>query len=406
VIKILTGSDYNSLSIKLFIFSFLQGLTNGIWGFLSIYLLNLGGSSLELGVLSTVPGLANTFMQLAWGRVSDRMGRSWRMVTTGFLLSALFSVPVIMSQEPWQIIAASGFQAFFGSISGVALTVRLADALEPSKRARFMGVYNPMGFAGNITGSFLTGLLIPLLGYRYTLFGYTIVSLVIVALIRFGFQDITEDSFNYLGLLKDSLEELGKGLRELRGLMRREGTYTKWCLGMSVRGWGLAMFGPVSTILLVRSLNATELQIGSLNSLTFSLRLIASPLLGWVADRKGVKYIMLSGFVLAICYPIVFSIASNVTHLIPVYILGGIFWACINSAWFAWQMNLIPKERGTYVGLFSFINGMSWAVGPIVGGILGDTIGAGATATFSSFFILIGLLILLRVPERSKGHMS
>jgi hypothetical protein len=49
---------------------------------------------------------------------------------------------------------------------------------------------------------------------------------------------------------------------------------------------------------------------------------------------------------------------------------------------------------------------MSWAIGPIVGGILGDVVGAGATAIFSSFFILIGLLILLKVPERSVGQES
>jgi MFS family permease len=265
-----------------------------------------------------------------------------------------------------------------------------------------MGIYNPMGFAGNITASFLTGLMIPRIGYKNTLFGYTLVSLMIVTLIRYGLQDEAEDSFNYLKLLKDSLGELDKGLRELRVSMRRGGPYTRWCFGMSVRGWGLAMFGPVSTILLVRNLNATEFQIGSLNSLTFALRLVASPLLGWVADVKSAKYILLSGFVIAIIHPVLFSLASDVTHLIPVYILGGIFWACINSAWFAWQMNLIPKERGTYAGLFSFINGISWAIGPIVGSILGDVVGAGATALFSSFFILIGLLILLRVPEKSE----
>ena len=93
-------SNHSPLSMKLYLFSFLQGVAGGIWGFLSIFLLDLGGSAVEVGILSTVPGLASTFMQLAWGRISDRLGRSWRMVSTGFLLSSLLSLPVIMSTRP------------------------------------------------------------------------------------------------------------------------------------------------------------------------------------------------------------------------------------------------------------------------------------------------------------------
>ena len=75
-----------------------------------------------------------------------------------FLFTAIFSVPVLVSTKPWQIILATSLQALLGSISEVTITVRFAELLEPSKRARFMGIYNPLGYAGNITGSFFAGM--------------------------------------------------------------------------------------------------------------------------------------------------------------------------------------------------------------------------------------------------------
>jgi MFS family permease len=386
-------SNHSPLSLKLYFFSFLQGVAGGIWGFLSIFLLDLGGSAVEVGILSTVPGLASTFMQLAWGRISDRLGRSWRMVSTGFLFTSLLSIPVLMSTRPWQVILATGVQALLGSIAGVAVTVRLAEVLEPTRRARFMGIYNPLGFAGNIAGSFSAGLLIPAIGYKFTFLGYTVINLMIVIL-----------EFDYFSLLRSSFGELAKGVRELPAVARAGGEYTRWCLGLATRGFGIALFGPVLTVYLVQILGASKPQIGALNSLAFAVRLVASPPLGWVVDKKGTKRVMLIGVSLAAVYPVVFSLAPQVAYLVPIYLLNGLYWAFINASWFPWQMALIPGQRGLYAGFFSFLNGLAWAFGPLLGGFLGDLVGVQVSAVVSSLLILTGFALLLRVPERVEGE--
>lgn len=393
-------SNHSPLSIKLFTFSFLEGVAAGIWGFLSIFLLDIGGSAVDVGTLAMVPGLASTFMQLSWGRVSDRLGRSWRMVSTGFLLTAFFSLPVLMSTKPWHVIVASGVQALFGSIAGVAITVRLAEILEPTKRARFMGIFNPVGFAGNIVGSFSGGLLIPLIGYRLTFLCYTLLNILIVILIRYGIQDSAEAEFRYLSLMRASFEELFRGLKELPAVVKAGGAYSRWSIGLSTRGFGIALFGPMTTVFLVKILNASKPQIGGLNSLAFAIRLMASPPLGWVVDKQGAKRIMLIGVSLAATHPILFSLAPNVAYLVPIYVLSGAYWAFINSAWFQWQMELMPNKHGLYAGFFSFLNGLAWALGPLLGGYLVEIADVWISAAASSLFIVIGLSILLKVPEK------
>jgi len=395
-----------SLHNKLFLFSFLQGVANGIWGFLSIFILDIGGTGLEVGILATVPGLASTFMQMAWGRVSDRHDHNWRMISTGFLFTAILSVPVLFSNRPWHVIVATGVQALFSSIAGVAVVVRLAEILRPTRRARFMGVYNPMGFAGNIAGSFYSGIAIPAIGYRFTFLTYTLINLIIASLVSYGLRETDEMKLGLLPLMRESVLELKNGLREMPVVIERGGAYIRWCLGISVRGFGIAMFGPVLTVFIVQVLDASKPQIGALNALAFALRLLLSPILGLYVDRKGPKTFMLVGVLLAAMHPIALALVGDVSYLVPVFILDGLYWALINSSWFAWQMNLIPVERGVYAGFLNFVNGLSWAFGPLLGGYISDVTGLWVAASISAALVMIGFSILLKVPNQLEEQIA
>jgi MFS family permease len=392
-------TDQN-LTYKLFLFSFLQGVGNGVWGFLSIFLLDLGGSGLDIGILSFFPGLISTFMQLAWGRISDRIGRSWRMVSSGFIFTAVFSIPVILSRQPWQVILATAFQAFFSSMAGVAIVVRLSEILRPRRRARFISIYNPLGYAGNIVGSLCTGVVLPLIGYRSAFTAYTIINLGIFALVRYGLQEKDERSYKIAILMRSSLKELNNGLKQFQSDMRRGGFYSRWCMGIAIRGFGIAMFGPVFTVFIVQTLNVSKPQIGALNALAFTIRLVFSPLLGWVIENEGPKKIMLFGVLLASLHPISILPAVGVYHLIPVYVLSGLYWALITSSWFTWQMSLIPAERGLYTGFFNFINGLAWSFGPLFGGFLGELVGIRISAILSSVVVFLGFFTLHKVPNQ------
>lgn len=404
-LSVLLGAKSRVLII-LFAFSFLQGIVNGIWGFLPIYILDLGGSSIDIGAQALASGLASTFMQLAWGRVVDRVGHSLRMTSIGFLSASIFSIPVIFSFRPWHIVVSTAVMSIFTSISGVASVVMLAGLLDPRHRASFMGLYNPIGFGGTIIGSLGAGLLISILGYRLVFLLYSLLNLVMASLITLGLksEERKNGDFHYFQVMLRSFRELIEGFRALPMVMGRGGAYTRWVLGISIRGLGLAMFGPALTVYLVRVLNASTLQIGSLNSIAFGVRLISSPILGLIADRKGAKRIMVIGVALASIYPILSSNVSDLVQMAPIFALNGLFWGFINSSWLAWQLSLIPEERGTYAALLNFINGLEWAVGPYIGGLLSEYFGIKIPAALSSLAILIGLMILLRVPERIEGR--
>jgi len=385
----------------------MQGLATGIWGFLPFFLLGMGGSPLDVGILAMAPGLASTFMQLAWGRVSDRMGHSQRMAFYGFLFTAILSFPIILSNQPWQVILSNSVQAIFGSVIQVATVVMLIERLDPRRRASFMGFYNPMNLMGSILGSLGAGLMIPAIGYQLTFMIYTFTNIASALTLRFGIPDTNpEKAFGFWSLMLMTFKELTKGLKELPEIVKVGGSYTRWVVGISIRGFGLAMFGPVLTVYLVRALNASTPQIGSLNSISYGVRMLASPPLGIITDRKGAKRIMLIGVIVASTYPLLCTLTSNVTQMVPAYLINGLFWACIESSWLVWQMNLIPDRRGVYAGLLNFVNGLMWAIGPLLGGFLSEFTSVYLSALLSSPVILASLSFLWRVPERVERRSA
>jgi MFS family permease len=108
---------------------------------------------------------------------------------------------------------------------------------------------------------------------------------------------------------------------------------------------------------------------------------------------------MMAGILLAALHPITFIVVQDVSQLVPIYILAGLYWVFISSSLFIWQMNLIPEERGVYTGFLNFINGLSWAVGPLLGGFLSEAFGLQVSAFISSGIVLASFSTLFKVPD-------
>jgi len=382
--------------------NFVQGLALGFWGFLSYMLLDLGGTAIDLGLLSLLPGLISTFMQLAWGRVADRVPNSQRLVAYGYLVQALLRIPSRFAAAPWMVYGGQMIMVLFSSVLQVVPLLMLTQHLKPDHRASFLGVYNPMSYVGNIIGSFLAGQMIPVVGYRYTLLCYSGLNLVTAMIVWFVLPGTQEPcAVGFWGLMRDGFRELPAGLKNLPAVIREGGSYTKWVLGISVRGFGLAIFGPVITYYVGKVINAPTPLIGSLTSLSFVVRLISSPILGWIAERRGANPVMLLGVTLAMIHPFILCYSGTAEFLAVAYSVAGLYWSCINTSWIAWQMNLIPRKRGVYSGLLNFMNGLEWAVAPMVGGVMTEAAPILYSAGLSSVFLLAGFILLLRVPEKT-----
>jgi MFS family permease len=66
-------------------------------------------------------------------------------------------------------------------------------------------------------------------------------------------------------------------------------------------------------------------------------------------------------------------------------------------------MTLLPSQQSKAMGILNFLNYLSWAIGPTLGGILGENIGIVPSVITAVIIEIIGLSLLIRVPETSAS---
>ena len=384
---------------------FLDGVARGIWNFLPIFIVDLRGDILDVAFLATLPGLASTLMQLPWGMVTTNHSRNKQLWAASYLIIAAHAVPIAFATTPWQVIFLSTLRALFAAPMGLASGLFYWAALKPEIRARFMGINNSIGWFGITLGSLFAGYFIQGYGYVFPFIMFGVLNAA-CALLILRLQDVehSTDNSSSSQLFREGFASIGRAYQDLPKWLRMERDYTMYCIGIAVRGLGLAITGPIFTIYLKENLQATSAQIGELTALSSLIRFIAMPVLGWIADRRSRKQVFLTGVILAMAHPIIYVTRTSVDQLYPVYVMNGFFWACIESAWFAWQMDIIPGRRGIYMAILSFFNGTEWAIGPMIGGFIGGLLGFIPAVGFSSLAIGIGFWRLVKVPEHLKGH--
>ena len=150
-------------------------------------------------------------------------------------------------------------------------------------------------------------------------------------------------------------------------------------------------FAGVLTVLFLASLNLTvvgtalpriiaELEGFHLYAWAFTSFSLAStvtlPIYGRLSDIYGRRAILLFGIVLFSLSSVLSGFAQNMPQLIASRVVQGIGGgALMGMAWAAIGDIFSPRERGRYQGFNGAVFGISSVVGPIVGGLITDTLG-------------------------------
>jgi DHA1 family multidrug resistance protein-like MFS transporter len=159
----------------------------------------------------------------------------------------------------------------------------------------------------------------------------------------------------------------------------------------------------------VRAEGDIALWTGVLIGITPLLAGLLAPLWGRLADRIGHKPLALRALV---CYVLLMALSAAVTsvwQLLALRILVGLFGG-IGPLGLAMATSLSPREEtGRAVGAIQSAQILSAAVGPLMGGLLADTIGIRATFLVTSVACLAALALVAgfyEEPPRSPVSAS
>ncbi len=341
-----------------------------IFPFLTIYLTEqLGLSLTTVGGLITLNAAAGTVAQAIGGSLADQLGRKV-MMATSMLASSL-------------VIAGMGFARAFPIVLGLVLVhgfvdplfqpasqAMIADLVEPARRADAYGLLRVANNLGVVLGPSIGGF-IAARSYL-ALFLAAAVSGVIFFVILVAFTRETKPEAPTAGTGADPpVHE--EGYRQVL----QDRTFLAFCLAAGLIVVVYSQMWTVFPVYLKRYFGIPENRYGLLMAMNATLVVTTQFAVTRVTNRFSRPKAMAFG---ALLYTLgVGAVGWSHTYLqfalnVVVVTLGEMVFIPTSAAYVA---DLAPPHlRGRYMGMRALASGAGFGIGPLLGGLLSDRLGA------------------------------
>ncbi|MGD2201548.1 MAG: MFS transporter, partial [Candidatus Bathyarchaeota archaeon] len=259
--------------------------------YFSLYVLALGGSKVDIGIVNSLRPLAAMFVYPIAGALADNYSRKRTLVVIGAVNAALFSV--YMLAPDWRYLAAASFFNGLLVFRFPASSALLADSMEADARGRgFAAVTSLPAFFG-ILSPFLGGYLIETLGLVQAmrlLYGWTFLALTLITFINWRYLDetlpephATRSDFIRIvgGAYRETLETLRWMPRELK----------VYAVILVISLFFNAFTGPFWVVYAEDALGLRALDWGTLLTLATVIQVILAIPAGNLIDRRDKRKI-------------------------------------------------------------------------------------------------------------------
>ena len=197
-------------------------------------------------------------------------------------------------------------------------------------------------------------------------------------------------------LPRQTLAEYG---RELRQLLRNRELILLSTSGAfrSMTQNALLTFLP---LYLARELGYSVLVIGASMFALQAAGFAAAPVAGYLSDRYGRRSVMASTMAMT-AVVLVFMAVAGRSHAFVFFIaVLGFFLYAIRPVIQAWLMDVTPKNMGgSGIGILFGAQSLGASVAPLIGGVVADRFGIGATFYFLAATIVCANLFVLLMPR-------
>ena len=244
-----------------------------VFPYVSLYILALGGTTAQIGFISSLAPLAGLLMFPIGGYLADKTSRV-RLIVLSNILSVIFVLLFAFSPN-WQVFAFVTLLQGFAVFQFPARSALIADSLSPEDRGKGIATMNSVSTAFAIMAPFIAGTIIAYYGDETGMtMLYLAMAILYAAMTYIHFRFLTETSLasdtgfsakdipkalrdTYAGI-PGTLHELPLSLKALAGVIvlsfMANGVaspfwvvYATEEVGLSSAGWGLILL--IETVL-------------------------------------------------------------------------------------------------------------------------------------------------------------
>lgn len=352
---------------------FANACDNIVATYLTLYLLALGASRTQIGLLSSFSSLGSALLLIPGALLVERLGHRKKIALFGggiarVALILVASLPRFASGPAlvYMAIALAVLRDSFNNLAYPAWMAITADIIPYEGRGRFFASRNFASGASGMVTTLLVGMLITLAvqpnGYQLAL------------LLAFG---LGASSTYFFSRLKDphgnekALTGVAFAPRALLQDLKSHPLFLALCATTILWNFSLNIAGPFFSVYQVQVLNSSAAMVGITSVASSLSTLLVQRKLGELTDRLGARRLQMISGILIPVLPFLWTFTRAPWHVIPINILSGILWGTYNLASFNFLLLVMPEsQRARYSAIYQIITLLSLGVGAAVGGLL------------------------------------
>lgn len=320
------------------------------YSMLSLYLIDLGASVGQVGLVFTVASLIPITLQIFGGWLSDTVGRL-RAIAIGSTISVLGYVMFFISPS-WQWVML-GLCVEFVSSSFVApsFAAYIAEQSSEDVRGRVFGMTSGIFMIVTVIGPSLAGMLAYQINFRFmfiiAFFFYAMATVVRI------WMALSERFKPERAPQKPTLSGLSKQLKVMFGLLFAGGILTWIWITDAINDTSYSLTGELFPIYLSNVGGLSVAAIGLLGSAWGIASIAGSFLGGWLADKRSERTIISAGFVLLSAGLAAMVLAHSTTGFLISRLIMGLGNGVLMPSYESLISKIVPEDkRGLAFGFF------------------------------------------------------
>ena len=379
--------------------------------YLSVYILALGATRTQIGLLSSLSSLSAALMLLPGAFLVERFGhrKQFTIIFGGGiarLMIFLISIAPLLVDAPgivWFAIAIAVTRDAFAYLAFPGWMSITGDIVPLEGRGRYFGSRN---FIMAIAGMLTTVLIGELITRTGSPLGYQIamgIAFLFGMVGTYSFGQIVDPQGNrpHPSGTSMSFSAIWSDLRAKRIILALFATTALWNFSLNVAG-------PFFTVYLVQNLKATATMVGVTSVASSITSMLVQRRVGALSDRWGPRRIQLISMLSIPILPIGWIFATAAWHVILINLLSGVLWGAFSLSSFNFLLDLFPDTlRARYSALYQIVVTLALAVGAAIGSLVIGTISYKGVFLLSSVGRIIAGLLFARFvrPMEKAGQI-
>lgn len=359
------------------------GLASAAGPFLPVFLTLSNATDLQVGLLTTMPGITGLFLALIVGRFlqTRRKVVPWFSTARLVVLSCYALTGLVPFFVPQKYVVTSiliiwAFATIPQTVVAIAFSVVMNAVAGPQGRYALMSRrWSTLGLTSAITvalvGQILDRVIFPL-NYQLVFLGLSVGGLISYYFSSHINLPDSEIPSQLIGGLSK------KGIQTYARLIRNEPAFVSFALKRFVVLSGIALAAPLFPLYFVKVVHASNSWIGFISTSQTVVMLFGYFLWTRLSRRNGSRFVLLCTTLGVSLYPALTAMTTSEQAIALFAGIAGIFQAGLDLVFFDELMRTVPIEySATFVSLAQSMQHLSTIASPLIGIYLAGQIGLG-----------------------------